>query len=95
MTDSEWFKERDFLFLRHLFVREDSCFIIDRSIEHPYFIPFEAIHRAHIHFAVCRLDRASEGTRLLMDFKVDHGGLLSQSHKKTMALEYLKEYSNL
>lgn len=39
-TDSEWFKERDFLLLRHLFVMGESTFIVDRSIEHPYFIPF-------------------------------------------------------
>lgn len=55
-SDSEWFKERDFLFLRHLFLIDNSAFIIDRSIEHPYFIPFQTIHRAQLFFSLCRLD---------------------------------------
>lgn len=30
--DREWFKERDFLFIRYLFKKKDSHYIVDRSI---------------------------------------------------------------
>jgi hypothetical protein len=40
---SKWYRERDFLYLRHVFRQGDSYFIADKSIENSHFIPFQTI----------------------------------------------------
>jgi len=45
---SEWYRERDFLFLLHMFRMDNSYFIVGKSIENANFIPFQSITRAKI-----------------------------------------------
>lgn len=68
---------------------------MDRSLEDPHFIPFQSIQRGNLHHSVCSLQQTQDGVTMLMDFRVDHNGLLTAHQNKTMALSYLREYAHL
>lgn len=40
---SKWYRERDFIFLRHVFKVAEDYYIADKSIENINFIPFSTI----------------------------------------------------
>ena len=63
---SEWYRERDFVFIKYLFKKGNSHYLIERSIENTHFIPFQSIHRGNIHYSVCRLDPFSDGVKIVM-----------------------------
>jgi hypothetical protein len=92
---NEWFRERDFLFIRYLFRQGAAHFIIDRSIDNPHFIPFQSIQRGRIDHCIIKVQKELEGVSVLIDFKADYAGLLTSELKKTMALSYLREYAHL
>lgn len=52
---NSWFKDRDFLFMRHAFTYKNCKYIADRSIEHNSFIPFQSIQRGYLRHYVTRL----------------------------------------
>lgn len=56
----EWFKERDFLFLRHVFKMADRYYMIDRSVDNSHFIPFQSIFRGNIDYSVSRVEAIKE-----------------------------------
>ena len=96
---SEWFRERDFLFLRHLARSGDRFYIFDRSIDSTEFIPFQSIHRGTVSHAITRVSPThnpnSQPTRLVMQAHLEYGGLLSLQQKQEMALAYFSEFAHL
>lgn len=86
----EWFRERDFLFIRYLFRKGGCHFIVDRSIDNNHFIPFQSIQRGFIHHCIFKVQSIQGGVLLHIDYKVEHEGLLTSEQKKTMALSYLQ-----
>ncbi len=44
---------------------------------------------------ICRIDGDKSETRLLIDCKIEYGGLLTSSQQKTLVEAYLREYINL
>jgi len=54
-AQSEWHKERDFLFLKHVFKMSERYYMVDKSIDNSHFIPFQSINRGTINYAVSRV----------------------------------------
>lgn len=93
---SSWFKERDYLFMRHAFTYKNNKYIADRSIEHNSFIPFQSIQRGYIRHSVTRLrELKDKKVEVIIDLSVDHGGYLSIDKKKELNLNFLKQYEKL
>lgn len=83
---SEWYRERDYLQLMHMFKQGQAYYIVQKSIEHSSFIPFQSITRGHIDQIVWKVERASESAdtacRVTMEMKADHQGLLNRNQQK-------------
>jgi hypothetical protein len=90
------YRERDFLFLRHLCTLERAYFLVDCSVQNSHFIPFQAIQRATIHHCITKLEQLDEGqARLLMEINIDHGGVLQAEAQAELTLRFLKEFVGL
>ena len=75
---SQWYRERDFVFLRHLFKIGKDYFIADKSIENTNYIPYSTIHRAHLTHQIMKVSPTNTGCKLTIDCHMDHGGLLNR-----------------
>jgi hypothetical protein len=80
---SEWFKERDFLFLRHLCKVASAYYIIDCSIENSHFIPFQSIIRGVLRHCITKLSPSGDNEcRMLMEINIGYDGLLSSEARQ-------------
>jgi hypothetical protein len=75
---SKWYRERDFLYLRHHFQLSGSFYIVDKSIENTNFIPFDTIHRGKIVYQVIKISPAQQGSRIIIEAHIENGGLLNR-----------------
>ena len=92
---SKWYRERDFLYLRHIFKLHTGYYIADKSIENTNFIPFDTIHRGRIIYQIAKVSPSSTGTKLVMECQIDHGGLLNRSHANELTLRYLLGFQKM
>jgi hypothetical protein len=93
---SHLYRERDFLFLRHLCKQGQAHFLVDCSVHHPQFIPFSSIQRANLHHCITKVEPSQNGhSRLLMDISIDHGGVLQAQAQTELTLRFLKEFVSL
>jgi hypothetical protein len=93
---SEWFRERDFLFLHHLCKVSSAYYFIDCSIENSHFIPFLSIIRGVVRHCITKLETFNNNQcRLLMKIDIGYEGLLSNDGRREMTLNFLQEYVGL
>lgn len=52
---SEWYKERDYLLLAHMFHMKDTYYIVSKSIENSMFVPFSSIVRGTFYHLVWKI----------------------------------------
>ncbi len=90
---SNLYRERDFLFLRHLCRVEQAFYFVDTSIENSHFIPFQSIIRGTINYCLTKVEKANGNEcRLLMELSVNHAGLLNLQDEvsQELTLRFLK-----
>lgn len=63
---SKWYRERDFVFLRHVFKIGEDAFISDKSIENINYIPFSSIHRGRMLYQICKISPSTSGSKLII-----------------------------
>ena len=52
---SKWYRERDYLYLKHVFKLGEHYYLADKSFENTNFIPFSSIQRAKINYSLTRV----------------------------------------
>ena len=97
---SEWYKERDYLLLTHMFRVQNSYYIVEKSIENSSFIPFQSITRGKFIYIVWRIEpetssKSKTKCRVIMEVKANHEGLLNKNHQKELTLRLLKGFENM
>lgn len=92
---SKWYRERDFLYLRHVFKLKEDYYIADKSIENTNFIPFDTIHRAKMLSQIAKISPSSSGSKLTIECEIDHGGLLNRSHADDLTVRYLCGFAKI
>ena len=92
---SEWYRERDFLVLIHLFREGSSYYIVGKSIENTNYIPLQSVKRANIDYIAWRVEQepgSKNKSKIMMEVKIDYGGLLNKSHQMELAERYLRGF---
>lgn len=90
------FRERDFLYLRHLFQQNGVFYMVDKSIQHSGFPSFNYITRGEMELALWAfesLDAAS--TRVTHILRMNFRGTLGSSKSAESMIRYLSSMSNL
>ena len=90
---SALYRERDFLFLRHAFRKENTLYLVDKSIESPDYPPFMTIVRGEMR-AVWGFvqNKEIEQTLLILDLTIDNEGMLTEEQNSSLALKYLRQF---
>ena len=78
---SEWYRERDYVFLMHLFKFKHGYYLVGKSIENTNFVPFQSIIRGTIKHVIWKISESKNGCSIAMEINIDHGGLLNQNQK--------------
>ena len=52
---NQWYKERDFVYIRHVFKTGNDYFMVDKSIENNNFMPFNSIVRGKVNYCVWKI----------------------------------------
>lgn len=89
---SKWYRERDYLYLRHIFKMGESYFIADKSIENSNFVPFETIHRGKIAYQIIKVTENESGSRVIIECQIEHGGLLNRAYMEELTMRYLRGF---
>lgn len=92
---SKWYRERDFLYLRHVFQMGKDYYLADKSIENGNFIPLSTINRGKIVHQIAKVSPSPSGCKLIIDCQVEHGGLLNHSHTEELTVRYLQGFEKL
>ena len=92
---SKWYRERDFLYLRHIFKMGNDYYIADKSIENTNFIPFDTINRGRFVYQISKISPSASGTRLVIECQIEHGGLLNRNHADELTVRYLLGFQKM
>ena len=95
---SEWYRDRDFLVLVHLFREGNNYYIVGKSIENTNYIPLQSITRGNIEYVAWKIEQdpsSKSRSKLSMAIKIDHCGLLNQSHQIELSERYLKGFEEM
>jgi hypothetical protein len=90
------YRERDFLYLRHLFQRNNVIYMVDKSIEHSNFPPFDYITRGEIKLALWAFEAINyKSTKLIYMVHTSFKGSIGGSKVAESMIRYLENMVEL
>jgi hypothetical protein len=90
------YRERDFLYLRHLFQRNNVVYMVDKSIEHSNFPPFDYITRGEIKLALWAFEAVSpQSTKVTYMIHTSFKGSIGGAKVSELMTRYLEGTAKL
>ncbi len=90
------FRERDFLYIRHLFQKKGVVYMVDKSIDHSSFPPFDYITRGEVKLAVWAFEETGASlTRVTYMLHMNFGGTLGGNKSAESMIRYLIDMAKL
>lgn len=80
---------RDFVFLRHVFKKDNNLYMVDKSLENSNCPPFTTIQRGEI-VAIWGIFAAKDNVFTAADIEIKNQGFLNESQDHNLAMVYMR-----
>ena len=82
-----------------MFEMNGVYYIVSKSIENSNYVPFQSITRGNYYYMVWKIEQEGHSdnkkSRVIMEMKIDHSGLLNRANHKELSRRYLQGFENL
>jgi|JI6StandDraft_1071083.scaffolds.fasta_scaffold06281_2 hypothetical protein len=91
---SKIYRPRDFIFLRHVFKKDNNLYMVDKSLENANYPPFLTIVRGEL-TCVWGILNSKEHIFVAADIEIKNQGYLNEGQDHNLSMMYLKGLFNI